>query len=140
MRFVNKTLNEQIDAAIVSAERLLKHDSPMLAEIEMKNDFAFDSGKGSYVASKLRTGYYPLTISTYLPWNPFTKVIGYYDGSSIFINLKILPRLHMKDMVANLLHEYAHHCGFTHGNNYPSHEKNLYSVPYFISSNIEKWL
>jgi len=140
MRFDNRTVNKEIDSAISSALYLLRPTSKMIMEIENKNDFKFNSGLGEEVAKKLLELREPLKIFTYRPMNPWTKAVGYFDGESIHINVRKLPFMSIVDITANLLHEYAHYCGYSHGNNYKTKEKCLYSVPYYISENIGKWL
>lgn len=140
MRFDNRTNQTSIDLAIQYALNLLNPNSKMILELTNKNDFKFNSGTGQEVVAKLLEMREPIKIFTYKPMNPWTKAIGYFDGESIHINLRKLPSMTAKDVVANLLHEYSHYCGFTHGNNFYTTEKSKFSVPYFISDNIGKWL
>jgi hypothetical protein len=140
-RFENLTLFPEITNAIAIAEHLLLEPSALLAEVRGKEDFKFESGPGYMVAARLQRG--PgrvLKVFTYSPWNPWTKAIGYFNGEDIFINKKVLPRMSLKDIVANLCHEYAHACGFHHDNNYKTDIKVKQSVPYFISENIGRWI
>jgi hypothetical protein len=102
--------------------------------VEAKNNFRFSSGRGVDVVSGLLN---PIDVNVYYyrPWNPWSSVIGYSDGVSIYVNSR--NKMLLKDLVANLVHEYAHIQGYSHGDNYPSIEKNLFSVPYFLSTQIE---
>jgi predicted SprT family Zn-dependent metalloprotease len=110
----------------------------MANDLTMKTDWKYGT-KGDVLKTLLQERE-PIHLFTYRPWNPFTKAIGYFDGKDIHININKLPRLSNSDLVGLLLHEYAHYCGFTHGNNYKTEEKCLYSVPYYLSENVEKWL
>lgn len=140
-RFKNNTIHAKIDEAIRDAEALLDPRSPMVFEIYTKFDFEFNSGHPVQIISKLLASKEPVVnIFTYRPFNPWTSAIGYFDGKDIHINVRKLPYLSHVDLVANLCHEYAHACGFTHGNNYKTEYKCKHSVPYFISENVGRWL
>lgn len=142
MKFDNRSNDPKIKEAILKATELLWNiSSPMIESISKKNDWKYNSGTGEEIAVKLALLFCkPLPVFTYRPKNPFTRAVGYYDGKAMHINIKKLAYMEHKDIVANLLHEYAHHCGYGHGNNYKTQEKCLYSVPYFISENVGKWL
>jgi hypothetical protein len=139
-RFINMTFHATIDEAIKIAESLLSYNSKMLLEISKKNDFKYDSGNGVEVALSLHTERAPVSVFTYKTFNPWSSVIGYSDAKSIFINVRKLPSMGVVDVASNLLHEYSHHAGFSHGSNYKTQDKELYSVPYYLSENILKWL
>lgn len=139
-RFQNMTTSTKIDAAIEIAERLLSVGSKMLTEISTKNDFKYNSGTGLDIAVDLRITREPVKVFTYKSFNPWSAAIGYFDGKAIHINIRKLPNMDAIDVARNLCHEYSHYCGFGHGNNYKTKEKTLYSVPYFISENLQKWI
>lgn len=132
-RFINNTLSKEISLAIKIAEELLMPGSKMIEEISKKNDFAFNSGNGLSVAMKLMTKREPLPVFTYKSVNPWSKAIGGYDGKVINLNSRMLPKLNIKELAGCLCHEWSHYAGFGHGNNFPGQDKNLYSVPYFLS-------
>jgi hypothetical protein len=139
MRFKNCVIDNNIPHAIKQVEKLLEVDSLMIKELQSKNDWKFNSGTAGEVIVKLLEEREPIKIYTYRPWNPFTKAIGYYDGTAIHININKLDSFDFKELCGLLLHEYAHYCGFKHANNFKSKEKCLYSVPYFLSENIDRW-
>jgi len=139
-RFYNMTTQQKISDAIKIAEGLLAYNSKMLIEISKKDDFKFNSGKGSEVALALHTERSLVKVFTYKPFYRWSAAIGYFDGESIHVNIRKLPAMDAVDVASNLLHEYSHMAGFSHGNNYPSEYKNNFSVPYFISSNFLKWI
>jgi hypothetical protein len=141
-RFENRTLDQRISKAIIDANRLLDVGSPMLSDIANKDDFKFNSGDGYSVWVALLGNRSKINVFTYRPWNPWTAAIGYFDGKAIHINAKKLPEMSHLALVANLCHEFCHASGFSHGNNYKTKEKCLYSVPYFVSEGIleGKWL
>jgi hypothetical protein len=142
MRFENRTTHCNIAIAISRTERLLDWDeSPLQNEVYFKNDFRFNSGTGASIAHKLCTNNLPpVCVFIYRPFNPWTKAIAYFDGKAIHFNIRKLPFLTVEQITGTLLHEYAHYCGFTHGNNFKTKEKCLYSVPYYLSENVSRWL
>lgn len=143
MRFQNMTIHKEIDQAIKLAEKLLEVGSPMYHEIFFKNDWKFDNIKhGSDIAINLcQVQRKPLNIFSFKSRIPWSKSYGYYDGKgSVFINLRKLPFMTTVELTGMLLHEMAHYCSYTHGNNFKTKEKCQFSAPYFISENISKWL
>lgn len=142
MRFKNNTIFKEIDTAIAMAESLLQFESILDEHVSLKHDWKYDritSGK-SVSNNLIGTLRNPIHVFTYKPFNPWTKAIGYFDGKAIHVNIRKLPGMTAKEIASNLIHEYAHYCGYTHGNNFKTKEKCLYSVPYFLSSNVERWL
>ena len=139
-KFINNTINQNIKEAICLATDLLTHESKMIDDVMNKNDFKYNSGTGEEVAQKLLRPLPPIKVNTYRPWNPWTKAIGYYDGTGIYINVRALEWMTVTDITANLIHEYSHYAGFGHGNNYKTNDKVLFSVPYYLSENISRWL
>jgi hypothetical protein len=139
-RFKNQTIEGKITEAISIAESLLEPTSLMIKEISQKTDFRFNSGSGSDVVMRLVYPKELIPIFTYRPFNIFTRAVGYFDGQAIHVNIRKLPVMSVIEVAANCLHEYSHYCGFIHGSNWYSEEKGRYSVPYFISNNIKRWL
>ena len=137
MKFKNCVIDNKVAHAIRQAEELLRKDSTMIKELSGKKDFKFESVDVVY---KLLMDKDPVSVFTYKSWNPFTKAIGYFDGKAIFLNVKFLEKFDFSQVCGTLLHEYAHYCGFKHGNNFKTEEKCLYSVPYFLSENVTKWI
>jgi hypothetical protein len=144
-RFRNCIIDIGLNDKIKKADYLLQAGSVMIKEISDKDDFKYDSGLGVEVALRLIAAREKVNIYTYRPWRKSSKVIGYYNKGNVYFNLYKLPDLSLNDFVGTLLHEYAHHCGFHHNSafgtsNYKTKDKVLYSVPYFLSENVEKWL
>lgn len=137
-RFENLTGSKFVEECIVEAEKILSSTSILISALKEKNDFKFNSGTGQQVVAQLLRVHPMVKVYYYRPWNPWSGAIGYYDGTGIYINSRIV--LTREGQIANLLHEYAHHAGFEHGNNYWSQEKSEFSVPYYISDNIERWI
>ena len=139
-RFYINVISDKIKNAALDAERLLHYESNMMKEIRLKNDWKYNSGSGEEIYDKFASTTKIVPVFTYRPKWIFSKAIGYFDGESIHINTRKLHDLSHADIVGLLCHEYSHAVGYSHGNNYPSENKNKFSVPYFISSNIDKWL
>lgn len=139
-RFKNMTTSQAISDAITDAERLLSPTSSMMIDLSWKDDFKYSSGTGMDVVKNLQILRKEVPVYTYRPWNPFSAAIGYFDGKAIHINVRKLPKMNHEDIVASLLHEYMHYCSYSHGNNYKTKEKCLYSVPYWVSENVKGWL
>lgn len=140
MRFRNNIIDPKVSEACVEASNLLKEGSRMILEISAKNDFKFNSGSGEEIAKNLLVQRDPINLYVYKPLYPFSKAIGYYDGEAIWINLRKMSVMGLEDLVGLLLHEYAHYCGYKHGSNYKSKDKCQYSVPYFLSENVGRWV
>lgn len=141
MRFQNNVTDKKVAEAIKIADALLLGQNKLHEELKQKHDWKYDQIKDGYeVAFQLFKLRAPIQVFTYKPLNPWTSAIGYFDGKAIHINIRKLPGMTVKSIVGNLLHEYSHYCGFTHGNNYKTKEKCLYSVPYFISENVHRWI
>jgi len=144
-RFRNCVIDANLPQAIKIAEGLLSAGSNMIEEISNKTDFKYDSGSGIQVAMKLLSGKDPINVYTYRPFRKSSKVIGYFQNGAIHINIYVLEKFDLKLIVGNLLHEYAHSCGFHHNSafrtsNFKTEHKVKHSVPYFLSENVEKWI
>jgi hypothetical protein len=147
MKIINCSLIPDLTLAAEKACALLKPDSKMIAELGMKDDWEYNSGVGVYVGVKMaQKPDEPLRLLSYRPKNPLSNTIGYRRAGTdmAFINLYRLKTLSFKDLVAWTLHEYSHYRGFLHGTgwfaNYKTKHKCQYSVPYYISENIGRWL
>jgi hypothetical protein len=139
MRFLNCVLGKNVAHAIKQVESMLEPGSTMVKHLQSKNDWRFKSGTSGEVISRLLEDREPISVFTYRPWNPFSKAIGYFDGKSIYLNVRIVDNFDFNLVCGLLLHEFSHYCGFTHGNNFKTNEKMLYSVPYYLSTNVEKF-
>jgi hypothetical protein len=145
-RFINMTHHGVISRAIQEANKLLDPISPMILEVSEKDDWKYNSGSGSEVASRLAAPVAPVEVYTYRPRNSRTSAISGYEHGKISLNIYKLDKLTDLVIIANLVHEYAHYRGFNHGTgifrNYKTKHKCLYSVPYYLSEGIRagKWL
>ena len=140
MRFQVNIISKEVKAAAIVAENLFHPCSEMMDELRVKDDFKYNSGTGIEVVSKISGFNKTIQVFSYKPWYAYSKAIGYSDSKGIHINLRKLGSLSHADIVGWLVHEASHQVGFTHSSNYPSEFKNNFSVPYFLSSNVERWL
>lgn len=141
MRFHNRTLSKEINGAIIKANDLFNPESLMMKELLFKNDFKFGSGTGYQVCKKIDLCEIVAPVFFYKPRNPWTKAMGYSDSNGIHLNSRKFQWFSHSALVGLLCHEWLHFGPkFSHGNNYKTKEKCLYSVNYFVSENIEKWL
>lgn len=139
MKFDNRTIEPRVYKAIMDAEYLLLPDSKMMAELAVKDDFAFNSGTGKEVVHKIVNCNKKAAVYFYKPFNPFTKALGYSDGKDIHLNVRVFDKLSHNDLVGLLCHEWLHFL-FSHGNNYKTEFKVKFSVNYFVSENVSRWL
>lgn len=137
MKFINKTGNELIETAIKFAEECLVPNSKIMKLVSIKNDWKYGTKLSGYdLVYALCIEYHePIEVKFYKSFNPWSAAIAYYDGSAIYFNTRKLSKIPV-DITKTLCHEWAHHCGFSHGNNYKTEDKCKYSVPYFLSENI----
>ena len=139
-KFQNNVIGYGVNDAVMVAEKLLMPESKMLKEFREKNDWKYNSGNGEQVYEKIISCTSIVPIFTYRPKWIFTKAVGYFDGQNIHINLRKIENLTTINLVALLVHEWLHAAGFSHGNNYQTDDKNKYSVNYYASENIGKWI
>lgn len=140
MRFRCNIIDPKVVEAVKKANDLLQAGSNMIFDVSNKDDFKYNSGHGTQIALNLILVREPINLYTYKPIYPFSKALGYYDGEAIWINIRKMQAMNQDALIGLLLHEYAHYCGYKHGNNYKSKDKVLYSVPYYLSENVSKWL
>jgi hypothetical protein len=91
------------------------------------------------VANRLRNLMFGLEIDVklYKTLNPWSKVIGYADGETIYVNERKLD-LPLLDRIENIYHEATHLCGFSHLGNTPN-KYNLETVPYKAANIFAKY-
>jgi hypothetical protein len=138
--FINVIGTELRDAADI-AENMLNRDSLMIEHLRQKKGWKYGTDlQGDALVNRLLAKRDPLPVWTYKPFWPYSKVIAYYQYNSIHFNQRKLKDMSKVDLCGTLLHEYAHHCGFSHGGNFISEDKKLHSVPYFLSENVHLWI
>lgn len=130
-RFISVDRHAILDTAMTHAEKLLDEGSELLKAIYAKNDWKYGESLGQLVVFKILNCDSIAEVRFYRSFNPWSRVVGYAKGGKIYINER--KASDYKTIVGNLVHEYMHVVGFTHGNNYKTKDKCLYSVPYFAS-------
>lgn len=138
MKFINHTNHKELSDAAIEAIKLLRWNSKMFNELDLKTYWKYGA---SNVSARLFAGPENVRLLTYRPWNPMTKAIAMTNGDgNIHFNVYKVSKTTLASKVGTILHEYAHLCGFKHGNNFKTKEKCLYSVPYYLSENVERWV
>lgn len=159
MRFVNnvrsimggKTFeNVNVKLAILDADEILMPYSPMIAEVALKKDWQYDVLSGEYVAVTLtQMPKTPVSVEIYYPRYKFSAQTCAWDGKRIGINGYWLQSADHLELVGGIAHEWCHKQGFHHIDkgwwgarraNFWTKNKSLYSVPYYISDNIGRWI
>lgn len=124
--------------AIELSELLLIPNSPMMKELIAINTFKYDSGDGKKIVEELLKKRNLVSVHLYKSFSIW-PVVGKTDGKDIYINSRKVLERSIQETAATILHEYSHICGFSHGNNTPSQDKYMHSVPYYISENASRW-
>lgn len=132
MRIVCESNDENIRKA---SSLVMKHyaDEGFLNNIREVDYFNHTNQSPVMVASVLEIAPKNMTVivKEYKHWNPFSKVVGYASGNTIFFNTRKSGS--WLDRVETMYHELCHICGYSHkGNRVNSY--NLLSVPYKASN------
>lgn len=140
--FQNRTNSPKIDTAIKYVEKLLLGEpleSQFYLSINRKSDWSYTKDEPAKIARVLWEEARQAVDIEIIPYKtrwPFSKVIGYSDGTALYINMRKINTLRTVDYVGNLVHEFCHHAGYQHGNNSPTGKQN--SVPYWCGSLAEE--
>jgi hypothetical protein len=129
------------DAVIHQAAWLVTEhhaDESFLAMVIAHKNYNLYDGNSSEIAEKLLDTFISMKIKPYKTWNPYSKVIGYASGNTIYVNTRKL-NLPLKDRVANFIHEPLHLLGYSHKGN-SVNAFNLGTVPYKVSAIFVKYL
>ena len=78
-------------------------------------------------------------VKPYQTFNPFSKVIGYAKGSTIYVNTRKIQDLDVYERCGNFYHEFCHLAGFSHEGNRVT-PYNLETVPYKVGQIFEEYL
>ncbi len=136
MKFTIELQNETIRKA---AELVMRHynDKEFLTLLYVEK-FLHTSHDGFTIAHNVRNAKLGMTIKPYKTFSPWSNVIGYATGNTIFVNTRKLD-LPLKDRVENLFHEPMHLLGYSHkGNRVNAY--NLQTVPYKAAAIFVKYL
>jgi hypothetical protein len=142
-RFNLCAVSTKLEIAIHDAQNLLNHNTRMINEIVDKQDWKYNSGTGLAVRDSLLKE--RDVINVYVAPSKNTKAVAYFQNGNIYIYQTYLDTVLFVNLVGTLLHEYAHYCGFNHNSsfgtsNFKTKAKCLYSVPYYLSENVARWV
>jgi len=129
------------DPVIHKAANLVEthfRDMNFLKLIENVGLFNYSQHTAKSVATNIYSSNLYMTVKPYKTWNPYSKVIGYASGNTIFVNTRKL-NLPLKDRVENFFHEPMHLLGYSHKGN-SVNAFNLGTVPYKTASMFVKYL
>jgi hypothetical protein len=134
-----------IDDTVIRASATLmsRHfrDEKFLDKIAEVKKFNHTTLSPIEVANTLHNMAYGIEIDIrgYRTFNPWSKVIGYAEGNTIFVNLRKLYDLDIYERCGNFYHEFCHLAGFTHDGNRVT-PYNLETVPYKAGAIFENYL
>ena len=136
MRFKNHTTNQKLNIACAMADAMLNIESNLMQAVRQKHDWKYKTNmNGKKVANRLsQRPLEPIPVVLYRPLNPWSKARAMWDGEVISINTRYLnlESTTVAKLIGSLCHEWGHVCGFKHGNNYRTKDKEQYSVPYVL--------
>lgn len=132
------------DTVIRAAATLMtRHctDKAFLAKVSEVKKFNHTNLSSREVADTLFNAAYSIDIEVrgYRTFNPWSKVIGYAEGKTIYVNLRKLQDLDIYERANNFYHEFCHLAGFSHDGNRVT-PYNLGSVPYKAGQIFEDYL
>ncbi len=137
MKFNIKMDDKTIRQAAALVERHYD-DYKFLDLVSNSTSFNYTKDRGFVVADKIFNGIIGMNIVPYKTWSPWSKVIGYAKGNTIYVNTRKLD-LPLKDRVENFMHEPLHLLGYSHKGN-SNNEFNRNTVPYRVASVFVKYL
>lgn len=133
MKIYNQVNNEDIRKASLI---VMKHflDKEFLDRVEAVDRFNYTEHSPLEVSLRLKAvvPFLEIYIKPYKTLNPFSRVIGYAQSNTIFVNTRKID-LPYYERVENIAHETLHLCGYKHRGNYVN-AFNLKTVPYMVGS------
>lgn len=143
-RFIINAIDQKLLEAVIRAEALLDPKSALMMAVKQKNDWKYNAGTGDAVYQRLISQASLVPVFVVAPKRK-TSAVGYFQNGKIFIYTTYLETATVEELVATLLHEWAHHQGFNHSSafgtsNFKTKHKCLYSVPYWLSENAKNYL
>lgn len=117
----------------------VKNNDAFLKEVGSFKKYDLTTKTPSQVEQMVRSSSLSIELTTYTPWNMFSKAISYRNTGSnvVYFNTRKNPRP-IPEMVNTLIHEWLHVVGFDHGNNYAAGKEN--TVNYAVGSMAEKYV
>jgi hypothetical protein len=142
-RFNLCAISTKLEIAMDEVRYLLSYNTPMMVDILGKQDWKYNSGTGLAIRDSLLKE--RDVINVYVAPSKNTKAVAYFQNGNIYIYQSYLDTALLVELAGTLLHEYAHYCGFNHNSsfgtsNFKTKAKCLYSVPYYLSENVARWI
>lgn len=136
MKVINCTKFSKIDLAIELFYKRAKPVAESLLELPPnEKDFTYTVLTNREIALSIYSSLsrnIEVKVYSYKPWNPWSVVIGYSNGSgNIYVNERKINSLDVEEYAGNIFHELLHVLGFSHGSNKIT-EKKKKSVPYAV--------
>lgn len=136
MKIINEVNNETVREACRLVGASFKHNDFLNSLLDI--NFNFTPESGHEVAKNTEVFEGTVYVKPYTTFSPWSKVIGYAQGNTIYVNTRKLD-LPLKDRVENIRHEIFHLQGYSHKGNRVT-EFNLKTVPYLGASLFVKYL
>lgn len=126
--------------ALTKTANCVLTDKAFLIEVATLPKFDYSNDTGLEVSLKLQNNV-TTYLSTYRPWNRYSKVIAYRNtGSNIlYFNLRKNPR-DSEEMVNTCHHELLHVLGYDHNGNGPENDGRRFTVNYYVGRIAEKYV
>jgi len=136
MKIINEVNHETVREACRLVGASFKHNDFLNSLLDI--NFNFTPESGYEVAKNTEVFEGTVYVKPYTTFSPWSKVIGYAQGNTIYVNTRKLD-LPLKDRVENIRHEIFHLQGYAHKGNRVT-EFNLKTVPYLGASLFVKYL
>ena len=114
-------------------------DTEFLDMVRNVSKFNHTEDTGEQVAKKIEEAVMEVTIKGYRTFSPWSNVIGYAKGNTIFINTRKLDSIGVVDRCENIYHEICHVLNYSHRGNRPD-KYNLGSVPYMLGAMFGRYI
>lgn len=136
MRIINEVNHETVREACRLVQEHFIKDEFLLMLYPL--NFQYTKESGATIAWNTHEFSQTVYVKPYKTFSPWSKVIGYAKGNTIYVNTRKLD-LPLKDRVENLRHEIFHLQGYSHKGNRVT-EYNLKTVPYLGANLFVKYL
>jgi hypothetical protein len=115
-----------------AASLVMEHykDEEFLNLLRQVQKFNHTKDSGAEVAEKIKNSNLNIVIKPYKTFSPWSNVIAYAKGDTIFFNMRKIYGFTVLDRANTIFHEYTHLINFSHrGNRLDSY--NQLTVPYY---------
>lgn len=137
MKIINEVNNETVREACRLVQAHFR-DEKYYFEVYIQERFNHTKQSGREINKSTDTFNETVYVKPYTTFSPWSKVIGYAKGNTIYVNTRKLD-LPLKDRVENIRHEIFHLQGYSHKGNRVT-EYNLKTVPFLGANLFVKYL